>query len=79
MKKYSLNVAKRHNAGVRFERWEHWCKIELPDSLTDKSAIARAAEIEHRWGLDRDFKFELTKWEETGRTLWHSAVKENVS
>ena len=67
--RYSLNIARRcaYPSGDSFQ---HWGRVEFGD-VTASQAKLKSSLVE--WAFNKvlpgDFKFELTGWEEIGRSV----------
>lgn len=70
-KSYYLNVAQKTGRkcfGSDQPEAHHFCRIELPDSLTNIEAVERAQQIAKAMGSD--FVYSLTLMERVGHRVW---------
>ena len=70
---YYLNVAQKTGRkcfGSDKPEAHHFCRIELPDSLTNLQVIERAQQIAKAMG--DNFVYSLTFMERIGHPMWES-------
>ncbi len=72
-KSYYLNVAKKTGKsifGSDKPQALHYCRVELPDNLTNTEAVERAQSIAAAMGTD--YVYSLTYMERIGHHMWES-------